>query len=764
MTKRLKLRGLASHLILYILIFSSFITLLGTALQLHLDYSRDVNRLENRLGQIEAGYLESIVNSVWVTDDELLRIQLEGILRLPDIRYVEVLPLHRPRLALGTLPLNNVIQRRLPLSRIYKEQEIQLGTLRIVAGLQGVYDRLWQRALVILLTQAVQTFLIAAFIFFLFYYLVGRHINLMAAYTRSLDPELLDTPLTLRKKSGAKTSPDELDQLVFSINQMRVNLKKTFNDLQAVNSRLAEEIKERAETAKALEASESRYRLLVNSIHEVFWIMTPDFNEVIFISPAYEEIWGLPCESLYQRPLSWIEAIVEEDRPAITALLDRLRREASFPARLQFPDYRVSRPDGTERWIQARAFPVFDEHGKLWRIAGICEDVTSRKLMEERLRQSQKMEAIGTLAGGIAHDFNNILFPLMGYTEMALEALQGHETERKYLMEVLAAANRAKELVQQILAFSRKAVQERRPLLLQPVIQEALKLMRATLPATIEIRQDITAAGEVILGDPGQMHQVLINLCTNAFHAMRQTGGILEVKLAAMEIGADPAAAAAPELAPGKYLKLTVSDTGHGMDRQISARIFEPYFTTKSQGDGTGLGLSVVHGIVRRHGGQITVYSEPGQGTVFNVYLPVIAAEEPALETMPAAQITPGTERLLVVDDEQQLADMIKRMLETLGYQVSIFTSSREALTTFLSRPADFDLVITDLTMPEMTGVELARRILAARPAMPIIMCTGFSELISKEEASNIGIRQFLMKPVTRQKLAQTIRQVLDGT
>ncbi len=385
---------------------------------------------------------------------------------------------------------------------------------------------------------------------------------------------------------------------------------------------------------------------------------------------------------------------------------------------------------------------------------------TENRQLEEQLRHSQRMEAIGTLAGGIAHDFNNILGIIVAYVQLALLDTAEKTKIHRYLREIFQASIRATDLVKQILTFSRQSNQERLPLLIKPIADEALKMMRASLPTTIEIRHNFKSGLTPVLSDPTQIHQVLMNLCTNAGHAMEEHGGVLEVSLDEVVW-----AAGSPELPvdmqPGRYQILTVRDTGHGMDDSVRERIFDPYFTTKEPGKGTGLGLSVVHGIVRSHDGKIRCTSEPGKGTTFEIFFPTIE-EEPQEVVRATDSIPQGNERILFVDDEVALADIGMQMLQSLGYKVVSRTSSSEALETFRRRPDEFDLIVTDNTMPNMTGVELAKRVKRIRPDMPIILCTGFSERILEEKIKAIGITGFLMKPIIRGDIAKVIRQVLE--
>ena len=381
---------------------------------------------------------------------------------------------------------------------------------------------------------------------------------------------------------------------------------------------------------------------------------------------------------------------------------------------------------------------------------------------ERQLQQAMKLQAIGTLAGGIAHDFNNILSPIIGYTELTMDDIPEDSQARNYLERILKATNRAKELVQQILMFSRQDCQERKPLKVQNLIKEALKLLRATIPATVEINCDVGEDCGPIMGDPTQIHQVIMNLCTNAYHAMQETGGSLDVSLKEIDISYEQTMERLG-MKLGKHLQLTVKDAGHGMEPEVLERIFEPYYTTKKQGKGTGLGLSVIDGIVKNHGGDITVSSQPGKGTVFNIYLPVIDHIDVETESAETTIAANGSERILLIDDEEQIIDFEQQILERLGYKVISKTDSEEALEEFAAQPDQFDLVITDMTMPKMTGDQLARKMMDIKPEIPVILCTGFNEAITEEKALAMGIDKFVMKPIVKDKLANTIRAVLDN-
>lgn len=400
-------------------------------------------------------------------------------------------------------------------------------------------------------------------------------------------------------------------------------------------------------------------------------------------------------------------------------------------------------------------------------IVAVYSDETERKRAEEekrklesRLQQSHKMEAIGTLAGGIAHDFNNILGAITGYTQLTLFDIDQSDPNYGNLQQVLKASQRAKDLVKQILTFSRQVEKQISPVEVTPIIKECLKFLRSSLPSTIDIKQDIQERAGMILADPTQIHQVIMNLCTNAAHAMRMDGGVLDVKL--QESDAESSSYISG-LKPCKYLRLTVSDDGHGMDETILRKIFEPYFTTKSREEGTGLGLAVVHGIVQDHGGVIRVDSAPGAGTTFDVYFPVIS-ESSYAPIDENADVPTGNEKILLIDDEAALLEMGRLLLERLGYSVDTEISSGKALEKIRSSPNVYDLIITDQTMPEMTGIRLAEKIRTIRPDLPVILCTGFSSSVTARDAKEAGVKDFLMKPIVLPDLAASVRKALDAT
>jgi len=405
--------------------------------------------------------------------------------------------------------------------------------------------------------------------------------------------------------------------------------------------------------------------------------------------------------------------------------------------------------------------PIYNVSGAIVHYVGVNRDITKQLQIEQQLRQKQKMEAIGTLAGGIAHDFNNMLAVILGNAELALDELHGSSDVKRSVDQIVKASKRARDLVKQILTFSRKSEHGKNALKLTPLIKETFKLLRGSLPSTIHMKLDLRAASDAVIGDPSQIQQILMNLAANAAHAMQERGGSLLVALSDAAF-TRPDKMPDADMEPGRYVKLRVKDTGTGMTEEVQKRIFEPFFTTKEASHGTGMGLAVVYGIVKSHGGAISVESRAGEGSTFTVFLP--CAKVPAKEEQERAGTVPGgTERILFVDDEPAVLEMTRQVLQRLGYDVVAAAGGSEALKAFTREPQRFDLIITDQTMPDLTGIEIAKKMLKMRKDMPIILITGYSETLSKERALAAGIREFLMKPLSKETLAGTVRRVLDN-
>ena len=667
------------------------------------------------------------------------------------------------------------------------------------------------------------------------------------------------------------------------------------------------DVTERKVAEAALRESEEQFRQIAETIDEVFWSTTPDKNRMIYVSPAYERIWGRPCSELYANPRQWLAAIHPDDRDAVIQAALSKQADGKYDE-----EYRIIQPDGSVRWIRDRAFPLRDAAGEIHRIVGLAEDITERKQMDDELRklseqlegrvvertaqlrdaneavrksearqrallnaipdlvfrmrrdgvyldvsapaaggwtplapdigsslaqadlpaevkasladgiaraidggipvsleyvfpgqphdrtfearlvrsggdevvatvrditdrkhaetqrerleqqlhQSQKMEAIGTLAGGIAHDFNNILTAIIGYTELLRGQLRGQPGVEDRLQEIAKAGGRAKDLVSQILTFSRRQEHTRTPTDLAPAVDEALRLLRAAIPASIEIDAVVSADLPLVLADATQIHQIVMNLASNAAAAIGAGPGRLRVVCSDTTLG-DEEAAAHPDLRPGRWVRLDVEDNGCGIPDDMLGRIFDPFFTTKGPGEGTGLGLSVVHGIVKAHEGVILVQSVVGQGTAFHIYFPALGSRQIEPSRARAALSGGRGEHVLCVDDEPAIVDLLKAQLEALGYRVTAHLTPLAALADFMSRPLEFDLLVTDLTMPGMSGAELAERIIKLRPDLPIVMATGYGHVMSEERARELGLRRVLLKPFSMAVLDEAIQEAL---
>ncbi|WP_163338573.1 DUF3365 domain-containing protein [Desulfopila sp. IMCC35008] len=484
------------------------------------------------------------------------------------------------------------------------------------------------------------------------------------------------------------------------------------------------------------------------ALHEMIYDdnNTPIDYKFLKVNKAFEEITGLDQNDIVGKRIlevlpnierHWIEKygeVVQSGRP------------------IKFMNYEKE----LNKHFEINAFRNQENH-----FACIFKDITEREnaeserlQLEEKLRQSHKMEAIGTLSGGIAHDFNNLLSAILGYTEIAKEDISYGHPARQSLEQVLIASNRAKEIVKQILTFSRKEKMNRVPVKINTIVEEALTLLRATLPATIEIHQQIPTTCAYVLADSNQIHQVIMNICANAAHAMESSGGILHVTVDSCE---------APDNRDGnRCVTVKIKDDGEGIDKDHLLRIFDPYFTTKEVGKGAGMGLAIVSGIVKSYGGKIGVDSTLGVGTTFTLTFPEFRGN--VLHEIESAEATPtANKRLLIVDDEKYIADLMKRRTERLGYHVTALTDSLEALQLFKADPETFDLVITDQTMPSLTGYNLAIELMKIRPDIPVIICTGYNSNIDSEKAKSIGVRFCISKPVEKDELARTIREALSG-
>ena len=517
------------------------------------------------------------------------------------------------------------------------------------------------------------------------------------------------------------------------------------------------DITKRKETEKRLRETENRYRALFESANDAILVRNAD-GICIDCNKKALELFGCSRKELVgQRPEN-ITPYTQPDGSGSHEKAEQLINKA-LAGEPQTVEWVIKRADGKLRDVTSNV-NCFEANGQKY-IQSVLTDITRQKRMENELQQAQKMEGIGALAGGIAHDFNNILTAIIGYTELAQMKVDNDSELAKDLNQVRKASQRARGLVRQILTFSRKEKQEETVLQINLIVKEALKLIRSSIPSTIEIVQNLSTRAAV-LTDPIRIHQLIMNLCTNAYQAMLDTGGRLTVSM--REVVVNPEDNPDLDLPEGSYVQIEVSDTGCGMDEETLANIFDPFFTTKEQGRGTGLGLAVVYDIVAGMNGGISVQSQPGAGTTFDTYLPV-AKETKTTQVKSSAQELTATanERIMVVDDEEAIRDLLCAILSSAGYEAKVYTNGREAWEAFQQQPDDWNLIITDQTMPYMTGEELAVRVMELRPEIPVILCTGYSERISEKKALALGIKDYLLKPLSLNEFVDTVHKALNA-
>jgi len=570
------------------------------------------------------------------------------------------------------------------------------------------------------------------------------------------------------------TSKDEIAELGISFNQMARKLEKSFQSLAQHQDHLEDLVQERTmeikaeiirhkATQKALEKEKNRALTYFDMAGSILVVLSTD-GCITMINKAGRKVLGYRSKEIVGK--NWFDVCIPEKiREKTRQVFEEIISGSLEP--FEFFENEILTCNGEKRTISWHNSLLKEENGKIIASLSSGEDTTEatrmeneRKQLEDQLSQARKMESIGTLAGGIAHDFNNILYPVIGYTELSIADLPNNHPVRANLKHVLKGTLRAKELVRQILTFSRKKEPVQKPIDIRPITKEALKLLRSSIPKNIVMDQTINDEMRPVMADPTQIYEIIMNLSTNAYHAMEQDGGSLTVKL--YEDTISKIDSAKPGLKPGVYCVLSIRDTGPGISEDIIDQIFEPYFTTKETGKGSGLGLAVTHGIVKSFGGTIVLKSDIGKGTVFDVFLPVVQDKRSFDSTQKVFERKYGTETILFVDDEKAIVKMGEVALSDLGYKVDGKTNSLQALEVFKSQPDQYDILVTDMTMPGMLGTELIKQVHDIRPDFPVILCTGFSELINKDKADSMGIQGYLKKPVMMSELSYTIRDIID--
>ncbi|MBF0228665.1 MAG: PAS domain S-box protein [Desulfamplus sp.] len=523
-------------------------------------------------------------------------------------------------------------------------------------------------------------------------------------------------------------------------------VKERTMELSIVNASLQVELEEHHKAREALKKSEEQYRVLIENIPDALY-RTDVEGKILFMSRSSKSISGYAVKEVIGKKITDLFYINPYERNDFISMIEQNGYVNNYEEKLK-------RKDGTIWWASTNAHFFKDENGNVLGIEGVFRDVTEKKMLESQLRQAQKMESIGTLTGGIAHDFNNILNIMLGNAELAMEDIEKYTPAYHKIEAIKAAGQKASSIVKQLLSFSRKTEMELKPINITPIVRESIQLLRATIPSNIEINGNIQPdINDTILGNSTQIHQIIINLCVNASHAMeKMEEGKIDISVENIVVD------------KSENLKITVTDSGIGIAPEIIDKIFDPYFTTKPVDKGTGMGLAVVHGIVKNHNGVIKAHSKPSNGTTFTILFPLHGQKSTVDDNTEALQenLYHGTERILLVDDDEFIVDMTNEMLERLGYKVESKGDPEEALELFMANPSAFDLIITDMTMPNMTGAKLAQKVKQIRADIPIIVSSGYTSELNEEKARETGIAAYLMKPVSMQELGQTIRDVLD--
>jgi PAS domain S-box-containing protein len=643
-------------------------------------------------------------------------------------------------------PTSQVISRHYPMRHQVAGDLEKIGELVVIASLSNVYARLFNRTFIILATQGLKTFLVSLFILYLIYRLVIQHLLKISAYTQKLRLGSLGPELAIDRRNRAAAGEDEIDRLVNAINCMR--------------HQMATDLERRKQVETELRLSEEKYRTLVETI-PLGVQLTDRTGRIIFSNPAHHRIQEHQPDELVGK---FIWDLIDDpvDKERIRAYYGSMISEQPRPT----PYFSKDRTKGGRlihtqiNWDYLR-----DDRGDVQYILSVINDISEQKQLEAELLQARKTESLGTLTGGIAHDFNNILSVIIGNNELALDDISDEQVVGQCLEEIQRAALRARDIVGQLLSYARKSQPEKRVQRAAPLFEDALKLLRPLIPATIAIKVEIDLGEAHISATPSQLHMAMMNICINAAQAMEETGGTLKVTAQQVNLEAKPVAAR-PGTVPGNYLQIDIEDDGPGMSTEIIGRIFDPYFTTKEVGKGSGMGLAVVHGIVQNHEGQISVRSKPGRGTHFRLLFPAAqiyrSSETPS--SPKKREVPTGKERILFVDDEAGIVTLAKQMLVRLGYRVETCTRPDDALARFNADPQGFDLLITDMAMPAMSGDQLAEAVLEIRPSLPFILSTGYSRKL--ERGGSDGLRlahNVIKKPFDMKTLAQVVRQTLDG-
>jgi len=743
-----KHKALSRQLVKQLLLLGVLLIICLTSIQAWLKYQARMTKIRTTIEQISQTETKGISNSLWEYNINWLQDQLRGILHFPYVNYIAVQDIENKRLIVeaGDKAERDIIAVEIPLFYSLGNNEVQrIGRLTLQLDTASALKEVWKDIILSFLFQIINVAIILVSLLILVKRLITRHLSDAADYFQHFDIESTSTPSLQLKK---KRCEDEIDIMIDAFNGLRESLLRAY--------------REQIKAQEKIKASEALFRVMVEKAPEAIIVYDTQYKKIVDANVKALHLFGCNRQTLLNSGLERFYLQTQPDKKNIAESM-KLNisqalegKEVVFERNILSEDGKklicevrlVKLPYGEHQWVRASYIDI-TERIKL---------IEEQKQMQRQLHQAQKAEALGVLAGGIAHDFNNILSAILGYTELSLIKVSEDSGVNEYLNKVLIASRRARDLVKQILAFSRQSEVDKIPLNLTPLVKESLKMLRATMPSTISIAEEYPQESCTILADPTQIHQVIMNLFTNAYHAMDEEGGKLSIS---MKTVSNESKIDISHLSPGRYVELAVTDNGCGMEHDIIEKIFDPYFTTKVVGKGTGLGLSITKGIVDSCGGGITVESVPGRGSIFRVYFPLVHQNIQAI--IEHEEIPKGKGEILFVDDEKILMELGKNQIEQLGYSVTAVNSGTEALQVFTDAPEKFDVVITDQTMPEMTGVELAKRILQVRPVVPIILVTGYSHLVDEKLAKAMGIWEFAFKPLSRTTLARLIKRAVEN-
>jgi len=746
--------GIGFRLLAAVLLFSSLVTLTLTALQLYLDYDHEVGVIETRLDEIGRSYLASLGESLWALDQNQLRLQLNGIQRLPGIRAVEIREvIDRPdpiRISVGDHSARASIAREYPLDYVVRGIKRPIGILYVEATLTEVYRHLLNRTLVILASQAAKTFLVSLFILYIFHVLVTRHLITIAGFVGSYN--LARPPPPLRLNRRVRDRPDELDKVADAFNDLSANLQRAYGDLQQANAQLQRDLLVRQKAERDAQLSEQRFRDYAETASDWFWETGPD-HHFTYISERLDA-FGMDRAALIGT--SRIDTAINSG-----AEPEKWREhEAVLQRHEPFRNFGYTRRDlaGRLRHVSISGQPVFAPDGRFLGYRGTGADLTEQQDTADRLRQSQKMDAIGQLTGGVAHDFNNVLTVITGTIEIIQEGVADRPELAAIAHLIDEAAVRGAEITSQLLTFARRQPLQPREVDINDLVLDVCKLLKPMLGEHIEIETLLASDAWSALADPSQLSAAIVNLAINARDAT-PGGGKLVLGSANVVIG--DTAAFDDEVRAGEFVMISVTDTGQGIPPDIIDRVFEPFFTTKGVGRGTGLGLAMVYGFARQTGGAVKIESEQGRGTVVRLYLPrseIQASVKPA--SAPAIAAIGGQETILVVEDDPLVQGYVIAQLGGLGYK-TLIASEAEAALALVDQGAEFDLLFTDVVMPGgMNGRELAEAVLKRRPGMKVLYTSGYTDEFVHDGRLDSSVA-LLRKPYRKADLAQMIREVL---